>query len=194
MLRFCVVPLWLGLTCGLTYKRPDLKERFPERVPREVSIGKPFINKFYFFGKLMEQIRQKLHRLILLRFGLITFWFHYGRAQKPSFSWFRDFRTYPWLPEPTIVIFGDTRTLQMTQENPNRFRQFIILGNPQTVQMTYFENFGKTDTDQSWRSVLKLLEHLVEYEINIFQKHEIGNFENLNKGSISVKKHKNETW
>ena len=59
---------------------------------------------------------QKLRRIILLPFELITFWFAYGKNENPSFLWFRDFRTCPWLPKPIIFIFGNTRIPQITRE------------------------------------------------------------------------------
>ena len=45
----------------------------------------------HFYSKFMETIGLKAPRMILLRFGLITFRFAYGRDQNSSFLWFRDF-------------------------------------------------------------------------------------------------------
>ena len=44
-----------------------------------------------------------------------------GKLDNPSFSWFRDFWSCPWLPQPILFVFGDTRTLQIIQEIQKHF-------------------------------------------------------------------------
>ena len=58
----------------------------------------------------------------------------------PSFPWFRDFWTCPWAPKPILSTFGDTRALQVIQEESQitfetfsswnaRFGHFEMFGN-----------------------------------------------------------------
>ena len=82
-----------------------------------------------------------------------------GEPSTPSFLWFRDFRTCPWAPKPFIFIFGDTRTLQITQEKSQ-----II-----------FHNI----TFEIWDlKILKLLEICVPH-IFTFESYVFWNFETL---------------
>ena len=69
----------------------------------------------YSYGQFLEKICLKFCSIILLQFGLITFRFAYGRTQKPSFLWFRDFWTRRQAQKRTIFIFEDTRTFKKHQ-------------------------------------------------------------------------------
>ena len=62
----------------------------------------------------------------MLRFGLIPFRCAYGRDRNSSFLWFQNFRTCPWLPKPTIFIFGDARIPEIIQEKPKSFWRISI--------------------------------------------------------------------
>ena len=83
--------------------------------------------------------------VILFRsiFGLITFRFAYGRTSNSAALWFRDFRTWPRLPKPTIFIFGDPRILQTIQEKS----QFIS-GN---YYFYIFDNVGHRNLTKCWK-------------------------------------------
>ena len=102
-------------------------------------------------------------------FWTSNFRFAHGRDRKPSFPWFRDFRTCPWLPKPILSIFGDTRMPQLIQEKPDTFLKHIMWGNLKMLKIMFCIFRKGRGTEKSWRPVLKLLENL-EYGINIFQK------------------------
>ena len=65
----------------------------------------------------MQGIAGKLHRIILLHLGLVTFRFHYGRNRKPTMSMISGLMDVSPSPKNNILfIFGNTRTLQIIRE------------------------------------------------------------------------------
>ena len=64
----------------------------------------------HFHAKFMERYAEKLRRIMLLQFELITFRFAYGRTIQPTF-----------FTKPTIFIFRDTKIPHMLQANPKSF-------------------------------------------------------------------------
>ena len=81
-----------------------------------------------FMVSLWKIYGQKIHRIILLQVGLITFLFYYARDRKPRFSWFLDFGR-PW--EPWFVDLDIPSYFKSLRTNPNSFSnicydEFII--------------------------------------------------------------------
>ena len=71
------------------------------------------------YGKFMKRYGQKLRRIILLRFGLITFRFGYGRDRKPFIFMISGFLDVAISPK-TIYFHLDTRRPQIIQEKTQR--------------------------------------------------------------------------
>ena len=72
---------------------------------------------------LWERYGQKLRRVILHHFGLVTFRVAYGRDRKHRFSLFLDF----WDPVILIGGFGYTKFIKKSKTNPgNHFRKYYV--------------------------------------------------------------------
>ena len=93
----------------------------------------PFLGHFYV--KFMEIICSKAPGNYSASFELFTLRFAYGRTQKPSFLSFRHFQTCPRLPKPISFIFGDTRILQIIQENPESLKTNICIANHHDLEI-----------------------------------------------------------
>ena len=87
-----------------------------------------------------------------------------GETENPSFSRFRDFWTCPWVPKPTMFVFGDTRILQTIQESiTNTFSRNIFLEISNFGHSITLYVFEKTNTDKSRRCISCFLKILISY-------------------------------
>ena len=96
-----------------------------------------------FMVNIWKRHGQKLRRIVLLHFGLVTFRFHYGRDWKPLVFMISGSRTCPWLPNPIWFIFGDTRIPQSIQGNSIIIFENIMFGNLTVLKIPKFENVRK---------------------------------------------------
>ena len=59
-----------------------------------------------------------------------------GESSNPSFLWFRDLWTCPWLPKPIIlIIFGDTRTPKEHQKISSYIFKKYIFANLENLEI-----------------------------------------------------------
>ena len=75
-----------------------------------------------FMEQLLKRYAQKLRRIILRQFELITFRFAHGRTLKPPIPMISGFLDVSLRPQTNYVFFGDPRIPQKVQKkNPNHF-------------------------------------------------------------------------
>ena len=86
---------------------------------------------------------QKLRIIIMLRFGLVAFRFHFGKSENHSFACFWDFLTCPWLPWPILFNFGDTKILRIIQEKARSILEKYYFWNLNIVEIDILGNVGK---------------------------------------------------
>ena len=91
----------------------------------------------FFMVNLWKRYGQTLRRIILLHLGLVTFRFAFGRNRTRVISLIQDFWTFPWLPKPTVSIFGDPGYLKEFENIPKQFEN-ILVWKSQNVVHRYF--------------------------------------------------------
>ena len=115
-----------------------------------------------------KRLAQKLRRIILLLFGLVTFRFHFGKTRKLMIFMVFGFWDVTMTPKTNIICL---RRHQDTPINSIKileiFFKKIIYGNVKSLEMGHFENFGR---DRGVPTVRLTFFENLEYEINIFQK------------------------
>ena len=85
---------------------------------------------------------QKFQGIILLRFGLITFRFAYGRTKN---HYFYDFGIFgrAQIPRTNLFIFGDARTLKNNKKTMGHVQKRIIFINLNILEAQHFDSFPK---------------------------------------------------
>ena len=85
----------------------------------------------------------------------------FGKPEEPSFLWWSDFWTCPWLPKPILFISGDARILQIFQETSRIIFQKYCLRNSQHFGNRFFNmeqrGEGPTNTEDPFNICLKIL-------------------------------------
>ena len=130
-----------------------------------------------------KRVAQKLHIVILLHYGLVTFRFHFRKYRKTimfMIVWFLD---VSMTPQTIFFKLWRLKILQNIQENTKLFLGNTIFGIFEIPEFDKCENCCKGGADKSWRFVLQIRENLA-HGINIFQKSRIDQL-SLNMGSIS---------
>ena len=142
---------------------------------------KHFISFAIFIVNILKWIARRLCRIILLRFELVTFRVHYGRDRTPSFSWFRDCRTCPWLPKPILFFY-----LWRHQDTPDHVWKDGARENMKICFKFLWKSW-------IWDQNIKLTFSLKIS--NMGSKHEMDILKILNRGSISFQnKQKHEMF
>ena len=136
---------------------------------------------------------QKLRRIILLHFGLITFRFHFGKIRQVIiFIMFVFGRVHDSQNQSRILNCGPTKSLQMMQDEiPNLFKAYYTWES-QNLGNRKFWSFGKRrgpgNPEDPSNKLLKTLnmgaislrKHgmaIWQYGINVFKKAWIGTLE-----------------
>ena len=87
--------------------------------------NRPLIN--HFDGIFIEKICQKLRRIILLHFGLITSRFASGRFRKPAISMISRFSDVPMTPKTNyLYLWRPQDTSDNSRTNPKAFSKNMI--------------------------------------------------------------------
>ena len=104
---------------------------------------------------IVKQLAQKLRRIILLHFGLVTFWFHLGKTRQVILLGFSDLADVTMAPKTNMI-----KILKIIQEEIRIILKHIIWENLNILEIGKFENVGKG----GGRTILKMrsifFEHL----------------------------------
>ena len=81
--------------------------------------------------------------------------------------------TCPWLPKPTIFIFGDTKILQLIQEKRNILLGKTMSGNLKQTEIRPIPNF-REDKDRTIPKIPLIFSKVLHMRSIPIQKHEMG--------------------
>ena len=96
---------------------------------------------------MIKRIARKLHIIILLHLGLVTFWFHFGK-RKPSTSWFSDLAGVTMVPQTNILYHSETpKALQTNWEIPETSLKHIMLGNLDISEVLFLKLGKRREPD-----------------------------------------------
>ena len=120
-------------------------------------------------GPFLLQILRKAW----LESSVELFHFTFGKPENPSFPWFSDFGTSPWLPQLIIFNFGTTKRLKTFQEKSRIVFEKHLSGNlKNSGQSETLKMFEQTGAETNPKIRLMFFEHL-EHGINTHpQKHD----------------------
>ena len=114
--------------------------------------------------QLLKRYAQKLRRIILLQFELITFRFAHGRTLKPLIPMISEFLDVSLRPQTNYVFFGDLKIPQKVQQKNKSFSNNMFIN----LKMLEIEEFGKCRKDG-----LRLINlENIGYEISVYQQME----------------------
>ena len=93
---------------------------------------------FHFIVNVIKRVSRKLRGIVPLLFGLL------GENQKTfHFHGFLPMLAWPWLPQPILFIFGDTKIHNKMKKKQESFSENVFFGNRTTWKTEYFESVGK---------------------------------------------------
>ena len=161
-----------------------------EKIWEKCGFGVWEVWRAIFIVNFEKRVAQKLRRIILLHFGLVTFRIHFGRTRKPLVFVILDLVDMSMAPKTNYLKLWRH---QITPNNPRKSRiisnRFFWksqnIGNPNN--WNYWNISGPKNPEDLFIKFLKILD-MISISIKKM-KCQFGNM-----GSISIQKHEMEIW
>ena len=119
-------------------------------------IGKSLEHHFsvFIYGKFMERCDQKLRRIILLHFGLVTFRFHHGSPLKPFIFMISGFSDVSMTPQTNyFYLWIHQDTFKNARTHPESLLKAIVFIHIEKWKVRTLQVLETIRTEQPRRSV-----------------------------------------
>ena len=150
---------------------------------------------FIFVVNIWKRYGQKLRRIILLHFGLVTVLFGYGRDRKPIIFMISGFSDVSTTPKTNIIYFLRHQDTQINPRyTPIMFKNSIY-GNINTLEIENCRTILKIRLTKCWTSWIwdQYLPENMKWNFGNMGSLKLGNFETKKPRSQETLKPRNQT-